>query len=244
MDNDNIKKRLDDIKLFYKNEGLYNDLDRIERNNLRETEPRDKIIQSGFMKSVGEKIKKIDSIDPFDKNHSLSLIELENDINKHYLDKNIKRGSDINKLDSYYLKEIYKDFYNSKYFPLEEEKRENKLNVLNELLRHNQEELNEVNLAIYFKEALSIDCKDKNEMLNHFDKVIDYEINQIKTNRKITLIDNDLEELSKLPQTEEVVQIIKDYKDYKDTLIEQSKMDKDLLEVIIKEYNIENIKSL
>ena len=29
-----------------------------------------------------------------------------------------------------------------------------------------------------------IDCKDKNEMLNHFDKVINYEINQIKTNRK------------------------------------------------------------
>lgn len=83
--------------------------------------------------------------------------------------------------------------------------------------------------------------KDKNEMLNHFDKVIDYEINQIKTNRKITLIDNDLEELSKLPQTEKVVQIIKDYED---TLIEQSKMDKDLLEVIIKEYNIEDIKSL
>ncbi len=81
-------------------------------------------------------------------------------------------------------------------------------------------------------------------MLNHFDKVIDYEINQIKTNRKITLIDNDLEELSKLPQTEKVVQIIKDYEDYKDTLIEQSKMDKDLLEVIIKEYNIEDIKSL
>ena len=72
-------------------------------------------------------------------------------------------------------------------------------------------------------------------MLNHFDKVIDYEINQIKTNRKITLIDNDLEELSKLPQTEKVVQIIKDYEDYKDTLIKQSKMDKDLLEVIIKE---------
>ncbi len=81
-------------------------------------------------------------------------------------------------------------------------------------------------------------------MLNHFDKVIDYEINQIKTNRKITLIDNDLEELSKLPQTEKVVQIIKDYEDYKDTLIEQSKMNKDLLEVIIKEYNIEDIKSL
>lgn len=81
-------------------------------------------------------------------------------------------------------------------------------------------------------------------MLNHFDKVIDYEINQIKTNRKVTLIDNDLKELSKLPQTEKVVQIIKDYEDYKDTLIEQSKMDKDLLEVIIKEYNIEDIKSL
>lgn len=50
--------------------------------------------------------------------------------------------------------------------------------------------------------------------------------------------------LIKLKQIEKVVQIIKDYEDYKDTLIEQSKMDKDLLEVIIKEYNIEDIKSL
>ncbi len=50
--------------------------------------------------------------------------------------------------------------------------------------------------------------------------------------------------LIKLKQIGKVVQIIKDYEDYKDTLIEQSKMDKDLLEVIIKEYNIEDIKSL
>ncbi len=178
MDNDNIKERLDNIKLFYKD-----NLDRIERNNANAIEERDYIEQNDFMKSVGERIKKIDSIAPFDKNYSLSLIELEKDINKYYLDNNIYR-SDTLRVDKNNLKDIYEYFLNLSHFPLEEEKRENKFNILNELLNENKEKLNEINLAIYFKEALSIDCKDKNEMLNHFDKVINYEINQIKTNRK------------------------------------------------------------
>lgn len=228
--------RLVDIVNFYKK-----DLEIIERNNLYATEARDINYQSDFMKSVGKRIKNINSLD--------ELKSLENDINKEKINNTLETINvrfhnileDKSNISFNNLMEIYNLVLNTKFFPIDEERE----NALSKLIDKKPNNFNTVNLSNYFRYSLnSNELKDKITILNGFDKVINYELKQIKTQEKIKIIDQDLEELSKLPETTKVNDIINDYQFYKEVLIEQAKMNKDLLDVIIEKYNIEDIKSL